>query len=65
MSRSTENGFDDILIDELRLPLVVTVALAGVVLLTTDDGVLAALSVEAETRNALFNRPALTLLLVI
>ncbi|MEF8827810.1 MAG: mechanosensitive ion channel family protein [Haloarcula sp.] len=65
MSRSTENGFDDILIDELRLPLVVTVALAGVFLLTTDDGVLAALSVEAESRNALFNRPALTLLLVV
>jgi small-conductance mechanosensitive channel len=65
MSRSTENGFDDILIDELRLPLVVTVALAGVFLLTTDDGVLAALSVDAATRDALFNRPALTLLLVV
>ncbi|GAB7093101.1 hypothetical protein JCM30237_02530 [Halolamina litorea] len=63
--RSTENAFDDILIDELRLPLVTTAALAGVFLLTGDGGVLDALAVDAATRDALLSRPALTLLVLV
>ena len=63
--RSTENGVDDIVIDELRVPLVVSAALAGVFLLTADGGVLDALAVAPATRDTLLNRPALTLLVLV
>jgi len=65
LSSRTDSAFDDILVQELRLPVVVTTALAGVFLLTVDGGVLEALSVDTATRNMLFNRPALTLLLLV
>ncbi|KPN31899.1 mechanosensitive ion channel [Halolamina pelagica] len=65
LGRSTENGFDDIVVDELRLPLVVTAALGGVFLLTGDGGVLDALAVDAATRDALLSRPTLTVLVLV
>jgi small-conductance mechanosensitive channel len=65
LSSRTGSTLDDIVVQEFRLPLVVTTALAGVFLLTGDDGVLQALAVDAATRDALFNRPALTLLIVV
>ena len=65
LGRSTENAFDDIVIDELRLPLVVSAALAGVFLVTGDGGVLDALAVDAATRDAFFSRPTLTALVLV
>ena len=65
LSSRTESAFDDILVQELRLPVVVTTALAGTFLLTVDGGVLEALAVDTSTRNMLFNRPAVTLLLLV
>jgi small-conductance mechanosensitive channel len=65
LGRSTENAFDDIVIDELRLPLVATAALGGVFLLTGDGGVLDALAIDAATRDALLSRPALTVLVLV
>ena len=65
LSHRTGSTLDDIVVQEFRLPLVVTTALGGVFLLTGDDGVLQALAVDAATRDALFNRPALTLLLLV
>ncbi|QKY19606.1 mechanosensitive ion channel family protein [Halolamina sp. CBA1230] len=65
LGRSTENALDDIVFEELRLPLVVSAALAGVFLLTGDGGVLDALAVDAATRDALFSRPALSVLVVV
>ena len=65
LSRRTDNALDDILVQELRLPVVTTTALAGVFLLTADGGVLDALAIDTATRDMVFNRPTLTLLLVV
>jgi MscS family membrane protein len=65
LTTSTETALDDIVFDELRLPVVASVALAGLFVLTTDDGVLAALAIDETARDTFFNRPALTLLLLV
>ena len=65
VTTSTDTALDDIVFEELRVPVVVSVALAGLFTLTATDGVLAALAVDEATRDTLFDRPALTLLLVV
>jgi hypothetical protein len=49
LTRRTETSLDDIVFEELRIPLVVTVALAGVYVLTRVESVATATLVDART----------------
>ena len=61
----TETGLDEIALAELRLPLVASLALAGVFALTRIDGVVAVVPVSAAALEAFFGDPALTLVVVL
>jgi small-conductance mechanosensitive channel len=61
----TETEFDNIVLGELRVPVVVTVALAGVYLLTQTDGVATALLVDPATLDTFFGKPALSVVLLV
>lgn len=62
----TDTQFDNILVQELRLPLVVTIALAGLfVLQFWAPGVVAALPLTEAQVSAFFNRPAATIVVLV
>ncbi|WP_277555330.1 mechanosensitive ion channel family protein [Halobaculum limi] len=61
----TETKLDEIVLAELRVPLVASFALAGVFLLTRLDGVVAAVPVSERALEAFFGDPALTLVVVL
>ncbi len=56
----TETGFDDIVVSELRLPVVVTVGLAGVFLLTQVPAVVESSLLTEAQLDTFFGRPSLT-----
>ncbi|QZP38690.1 mechanosensitive ion channel family protein [Halobaculum magnesiiphilum] len=61
----TETGLDEIALAELRLPLVASLALAGVFVLTRIEGVVAAVPVSAAALEAFFGDPALTIVVLL
>jgi small-conductance mechanosensitive channel len=61
---TTESAYDDILIGELRLPVVVSAALVGVYLLTRSPTISAGLVLAPATLATFFGKPALSLVLV-
>ena len=61
----TETGLDEIVLAEVRVPLVASLALAGVFLLTRLDGVVAAVPVAGSTIERFFGDPALTLVVLL
>jgi small-conductance mechanosensitive channel len=61
----TETPFDDVVFEELRLPLVVTVVLAGVYALTRVDSVAAATLLDARTLAVFFGRPSLSIIALV
>ena len=65
LTRRTETAFDDIVFEELRLPLVVTVALAGVYVLTRVESVATATLVDARTLSLFFGRPSLSVIVLV
>ena len=61
----TETGLDEIALAEVRVPLVASLALAGVFLLTRLPSVVAAVPVSAAALEVFFGDPALTLVVVL
>ena len=60
----TETGFDNIVVAELRLPVVVTVGLAGVYLLTGVPAVVESSLLTAAQLDTFFGRPSLTVVIL-
>ena len=60
----TETAFDEILVDEFAVPVVLTLALCGVFVLTRLEGVVAAVPVGPAALDTFFQRPALTLVVL-
>jgi len=56
----TKTGLDEIALAEVRVPLVASLALAGVFVLTRIDGVVAAVPVSGAALESFFGDPALT-----
>ena len=65
LTRRTETTLDDIVFEELRLPLVVTVALAGVYALTRVESVATATLVDARTLALFFGNPSLSVIVLV
>ncbi|WP_251343120.1 mechanosensitive ion channel family protein [Haloplanus halophilus] len=65
LTRRTETALDDVVFEELRVPLVVTVALAGVYLLTRVDSVSTTTLVDARTLSLFFGRPSLSIIVLV
>ncbi|MFB6107885.1 MAG: mechanosensitive ion channel family protein [Haloplanus sp.] len=61
----TETAFDDVVVETLRLPVVVTVALAGVYALTRVPSVTANTLVDGETLSMFFGKPSLSIILLV
>jgi small-conductance mechanosensitive channel len=61
----TETEFDNILLGELRAPVVVSVALAGVYLLTQAERVAGALLVDPATLDTFFGKPSLSVIILV
>ncbi|WP_224269286.1 mechanosensitive ion channel family protein [Haloprofundus salinisoli] len=61
----TETTFDNVLIEELRLPLVITTALAGVYLLTQLPAVTEAVLFTPEDLSTFFGKPSLSVILLV
>ncbi|MUW14516.1 mechanosensitive ion channel [Halorubrum sp. CBA1125] len=62
---TTDGEYDDIVIDSLRAPLVVTAALAGVYVLTQVPAVRASVLVDAQLLDALFGRPSISVVILV
>jgi len=60
----TATAYDNIVISELRLPIVLTAALAGVYLLTQIPSVTAAVLVSAEQVDTFFGKPSLSVIVL-
>jgi small-conductance mechanosensitive channel len=60
----TETDFDYIVVSELRLPVVLTAALAGIYLLTQVPSVTASVLVSAEQVDTFFGKPSLSVIVV-
>jgi len=65
LTRRTETALDDISFEELRVPLVVTVALAGIYVLTRVESVATATLVDARTLSLSFGRPSLSVIVLV
>jgi small-conductance mechanosensitive channel len=63
MVRRTESRFDDIVLEELRLPIVISVFLAGVWLLTLSD-VASTTLITQEQLDQFFGKPSLSVIIV-
>jgi small-conductance mechanosensitive channel len=61
--RETESRFDNIVLDELRLPIVVTVALSGVWIISQSPAAAEGI-VDAATLQRFFGRPAVTVVVL-
>lgn len=61
----TNTEFDNILFQELRVPVVVTVALAGVFVLTRLPAIQSSVLFTPDELNAFFNNPALTVIVLV
>jgi MscS family membrane protein len=61
----TNTEFDNILFQELRIPVVVTVALAGVFVLTRLPAIQSSVLFTPGELNAFFNNPALTVIVLV
>ncbi|UVE49415.1 mechanosensitive ion channel family protein [Haloferax larsenii] len=59
-TRRTETGLDNIVVQELRWPIVVTVSLTGVYLFAQTPAVADALVVSSEDLNTFFGRPSVS-----
>jgi len=64
-TRRTETALDDIVFEELRIPLVFTVALAGVFVLTRVESVATATLADARTLSLFFGRPSLSIIVLV
>jgi len=60
----TETTFDNIVVSELRLPLVVTVGLAGIYLLTQVSSIAESTLVTQTTLDTFFGRPSLSVIVL-
>ena len=60
----TETGFDNIVVSELRLPVVVTVGLAGVYLLTQVPAVVESSLLTSTQLDTFFGRPSVTVVVL-
>jgi small-conductance mechanosensitive channel len=60
----TATAYDNIVISELRLPIVLTAALAGIYLLTQIPSVTAAVLVSAEQVDTFFGKPSLSVIVL-
>ncbi|MGM0591074.1 MAG: mechanosensitive ion channel family protein [Halobacteriota archaeon] len=61
----TETKFDNIIIQELRIPIVVSVALAGVYLLTQVPAVVESVIISPVQLDTFFGKPSLAMILVV
>ncbi|WP_396612940.1 mechanosensitive ion channel family protein [Haloferax sp. S1W] len=64
-TRRTETGLDNIVVQELRWPIVITVALTGIYLFAQTPAVADALVVSAADLNTFFGRPSISVGIVI
>jgi small-conductance mechanosensitive channel len=64
LASRTETAFDDIVFEELRIPLVVTVALAGVYAITRVEAVTATTLVDAPALSLFFRKPSLSIIVL-
>jgi len=62
--RDTESEFDDVLVEELRLPIVVTVALSGVWVISQSPAAAEGI-VEPATVEKFFGRPSLSIIVLL
>ncbi len=60
----TETQYDNIIVSELRLPLVLTVALTGIYLLTQIPSVASTVVVSSDQLQTFFGRPSLSVILL-
>jgi len=65
LTSRTETALDDIVFEELRLPIVVTAALAGVYLLTRVESVATATLVTPATLALFFGKPSLSVIVLV
>ncbi|SEK61423.1 mechanosensitive ion channel family protein [Haloferax larsenii] len=64
-TRRTETGLDNIVVQELRWPIVVTVSLTGVYLFAQTPAVADALVVSSEDLNTFFGRPSVSVGIIV
>jgi small-conductance mechanosensitive channel len=63
-TKRTTTKFDNILVHELRIPMVLTVSLAGIFLLTRLESVAGSIFLSSEDINTFFGKPSLTIILL-
>ena len=64
LTRRTETKYDNILVQELRLPMVITIGLAGVFLLTRVPAVVESVVVAPERLDDFLRKPAVAIILL-